>query len=657
MNKFNYKIKLLIPYRKYNGLRSVYKVIRPLNEIEAIVLSFIYVSSNDKKQQSKSFYEEFFKTFNLDQEKWKIFFKKILEKMNGNEIEKIDLDDENLLCGEIKIIDAIFENIKNQKFLGIDEKERTNSINLNFSVFRSLVPREKNILKYNLYEINNEVLENAKTILEKYSKNTWEEDEELIDEESEKIKGNNEVYIRKDGYERDNIKITFNKEEHDLTFEYENQKINITSDNKLTLDILNKYVKENLDELITYSITDDMVDLEKYIQNDEDEVIEVININDYLQIQEKVNLFNKENFVKPIDNFLENNGNLFNVNKRRFLINFSGNELKEKIELLILAKAKLSLYEFFVEQLRNKNLKNLNLLNKLNELEKRKIKDLIKQNILEWINLEHIKNYIINNLIDEIDSDKIIDFIRIDSISNEDWINILKNDSKEKIKQTIEKNKNENLSLKGDQSLKKLLTTIEFYDLDIYNQNVFGLDFFEEIKELLNDYSNIKKISDFQEAKTKKKEIELKLQKKWQWLYKKVMNNNQDIDAHIDILKEQSSGKIKELWYDFTKELESIRKENEIKTNDGRFESLQSTIYRIKSKEIKNKLHEIRKKRNRYTHLDNELPNEQDLEKVLEISKFFQESIKFIKDNKKIINKEIEESIIEENKKMKEKEK
>ena len=139
-------------------------------------------------------------------------------------------------------------------------------------------------------------------------------------------------------------------------------------------------------------------------------------------------------------------------------------------------------------------------------------------------------------------------------------------------------------------------------------------------------------------------------------MYQKTKNNNQYIEAHIKILEEQSAKELKSLWYDFTKEFESIRKENEFITGDGRPADLKTAIDLIKKEEIKSKLHKIRINiRNKYTHFDEDLPNESDIEKISEISKILKESIDFIKDNKKTINKEIQKSIKEFNEKEKEK--
>ena len=485
MNKFECKMKLLIPYRRYEGLRSVFKVTRPLNEIEAIILSFIHVSSNDSKQKSKNFHEEFFKTFNLDKNKWNDFFQKIFEKMNGNEIEKIDLDDDNLLCGEIKIIDAISNNIENHKFLGIEQKERVDNLNLNFPIFESIVSKEKQVLNNNLLDYKNVEIEGVKNILKNYSRETWKDDEDSIDTESEKIKKSNELFIRKEGYELDNIEIIFDMEEHYLTFWYEGQKIILSSNDKLTLDILKKYVNENIMELISFSIINNLENLNEF-DNSDKEIIELIDINNYFKIKEKINQFNKDNFIEGVGNiFIDDEGNLLNINKKEFSLCFDDIDLDSQINLMVSIKSELTLYQLIEKNLKNKNLKNLNLLDKLNENEKVKVCELIKENIIDWINIDFIKKYTIDNMIDILDNNLLLNFMNINSISINEWKNILKNDSNEKIKKAIEENINKNIfSNDNELALKKLLTTIETSDLNIYNQRIFKLDFFEDINNL-----------------------------------------------------------------------------------------------------------------------------------------------------------------------------
>ena len=79
--------------------------------------------------------------------------------MNGSELEEFNIDDNNLLCGEIKIIEPIFKKIEQHEFLGIDEKERKENINLNFAIFKDISNSE--YTKQNLKNINDELVNNA----------------------------------------------------------------------------------------------------------------------------------------------------------------------------------------------------------------------------------------------------------------------------------------------------------------------------------------------------------------------------------------------------------------------------------------------------------------------------------------------------------------
>ena len=624
--KSEFNVNLLIPYRRYKNLRSVFRVQRELNEIEAILLSFIYTLSNNNELKHKNFYEELFKTFNLEKDKWFDFIKLILNKMNGSELEGFNIDDNNLLCGEIKIIEPIFKKIEQHKFLGIDEKERKENINLNFAIFKDISNSE--YTKQNLKNINDELVNNAMANLKEICIESWKYDEDIIDEDCEKNKKYNEIYINKEGFNINDIEIYFDEYKCCLCLECSDfDNVIIDSDEKKTKDIIDKYLNNNLKDLFLFSIISKL----KISQFDEfslNSKYNLIDINYYDDLINKIAKFNENFFIEKIGNFfIDEQNHFYECYKKDFDIIYNGKKLDKRIFLLISVNIDNKLDDFLIEQIKNDNIKNSDVINY--SINKKKINDFIIKNIKQLISKEEIKKYILTNLVNYFNSEIIIELININSISEKEWNIILKNDINQLTKSIIQNiNEYYKLIIDDQNQLWKIKKAFEFYELDLNNLENFKLTFFVNLNNFFKQYKNILNINDYGKAKKTKDELELKIKNEWDYAYQVIMHNNSKIISHINYLQEQELDHFHTNIIKLGHELDWLQKRNNI---DGKNENLEQTINKIKNKELKNKLHEIRKFRNKYIH--NEEINKDDKDKISELFKQSKTYIEYIKNN------------------------
>lgn len=634
---------ILIPYRIYKNLRAVYHRERELNELEAIILSFIYSS----KDSHELFYDSFFKTFNLDREKWFKFFEEIINKMVNNEIKEPKVIDNYTMCRDIELKSSIDVNIGNRKFVGLDTKDIKKNLEINFPVFNDLAQVIKNT---KLETFNDETLKNSINKLGEISKERFNDDEDIINEFAQENESSYETYMKYESYQMENIEIVFKKEKLELILNENNENIEIKSDIKHIADILDKYNENDLNDLIFFSISQEL---------------KIFNLNEYDEIQSKhyllIDINDYDNEIKNIKNFkndhltandnrkiIIDNDLLFEVSRKSFELTYKENQLG-KIYMLVKTNLDLSLVNFIKEELRSENVKVFSLINQLsnvNDLEN--LNSFIISAMSELIKYSQIKEYVKEKLINKLSEKDLIDFINNDLIDpKNDWKTILRKDENEIIKKIILKNENKNLIIEDNKkSLEKILDSIEYHNLEIEGHNYFNLKTFEDINKLINEYNNIEKITDLYEALKKndyvKEEID-KLLKNYKNLQNKLFEKyDSKIKIHINSLKEQNLDKLREIKDEFVKLMDKIK---DFDKSDPHI-NLKTVISKIETKKLKNKLDELRKRRNDFSHDGKEkhFPKKEELEKIKKLFTEFKENIKFLESNMKEIEKEIKKA-------------
>lgn len=641
LNKTKSEFEILIPYRRYQNLRAIYRKERELNEIEAIILSSIFIFSNDSYQKSQQFYKEFFKTFNLNENKWFHFFNNIIYEMIGIEIVEPKVIDKYTLCGEIKLEPSIKLNIENKKFVGLKKDDIKKELQINFSIFKNIA---RDIANKNLNHIIESIFLNSIEILKNISHDRYKEDEDIINSEADLKKNYNESYIDKENYTEENIEIVFNKIKKELVLNSNNDSVEINSDDKNVRDIFDKYIENKLNDLIKFSIDNYFNDF-NFDQYDEINNInyQIIDINNYQIINKKCDEFkNKYLIINDNRKLLIDDNQLLIINKKTFKLNYLNHNLGN-ITLLIESKLDLSLANFIKQELQKDNYKAFSLINNIkNNNEINKVDSLIISNIINWLKNNEIKQYIINKLISKLDDEIFINFINNNLITIDDWKSILKNDKQFKIKDVILKNKNKERIIEDNTTLNKLLDAIEYYDLEISDKNYFNLDLFKKIDVQVNLYKNIDKINDIYEVYELKKNIQLeldKLLKNRNQLQNKILDKyNTRIKVHIDVLENKNLDKLRALKDEFVNLLETIKNDNKVDNN----EDLVSIINKINDKKLKNELHKMRKLRNELTHeCEKKFPKKNQIKEIKNLSIEIKQHIEFLNKNREKINEEI----------------
>ena len=636
-NKQDIQIKILIPYRSYEDLALIYRKTKQMNKFEAIILSFIYVYSSDEKYKTKFFFENLYERLNLKKNKWHDFILSILKKLSNEQIitNNPDFQNDNLLCYEIELNEKIVNNLNENKFISIDNKDIEENITFNKIIFESIEDNKNHVIinkKLNEYLD----LENEKNYLidfiEKNQINKSDENEIIL--EAKNYENDFKYFLNIKEFNKTNYILKFNLKNIDnVQLLISNNEFLLVSLNKDIEDTINKYREHSLENLLFYTFKENEKYLNNLEQNDKYDLIP--NINEYQNIIDNWKLFSKYNKEQQYLCLLNNS--IYLINKKTFYWKYKNNI---SINLLILNKRSL-LNHIKNEINKYTNGECIDLIKYLDKEEKKLFNNFIKDKINIFLKNNKIKKYFIENILtNEIENNIIWILLNSNNISFDDWKSIIKKLNKNKIDLFIKEYKNTN-ALEERLVYEKVSYLIELNNEEFF-ENYFKLSKFQNLINYLND---LKKLSENDEINLSKlienKNLiinniknEIKLNYELDKKYKKIFGM---ISNKINTIKEQIIENYLSKHSILNIKLETILKIDENLT-------LADTIKNyVMNKELKNELFKIKDMRNKFAHLkEKELPNEKDSLTIVNHIQQIDEKINWLENNKEKIRNEIE---------------
>ncbi len=640
----NIKIKILIPYRSYDDLNLIYRKPKQMSKLEAIILSFIYVYSTDKKYMTEYFFEKLYERLNLNRNKWHDFILLILKKLSTERIiiNNPDFKNNNLLCYEVTLNENVVNNLNENRFISIDSKDIVENLTFNKIIFESTDENKNHIIinkKLNVYQeygYENEINYLIKFI-EKNGINKSDENSIII--EAKNLENDNKYFLNIKEFDDSSYDIKFNlKEINDVQLLISDDKFELNSLNKNNEDIINKYREHTLDNLLFYTFKENDKYLNDLEQKDEYDLIP--NINEYQSIINNKNSFSKYN--KDQQKICLLDGSIYQMNKKWFYW-----KTKNDMSINLLVLNKQSLLNHITNEIdKYINGECIDLIEYLSEDDKNVFNDFISSKAKDFLTNNKIKKYYIENVLtSEIENIIIWTLLNLNCILLEDWKLIMKKLNKNKVDSFLEEYKNQK-GLEEKLTYEKVAYLIELNNLEIF-EKYFKLEKFENLINYLNDLHKLSKNDEIKIDKLiedknlliKKIENEIKFNYELNNKYKETCES---INNKIDTMK----GQMIEEYFNKNSimniKLESILKKNEDLT-------LADIINKyIKNKELKKELHEIKEIRNKFAHLkEDELPDENSPLKILELIKKIDEKITWLENNRERINNEIEKNKLE----------
>ncbi len=157
--KNSINLPIYVPYITFDRITFCYRKRIPLKKIEAIVVSFIYASQQQKTNISKEFISLYNEKFNLE-DKWNNFTYDILQNLYDSKVLEFDIKQlhNKLLIDDITINKQVENYIKKKEFYGMDDKDIDVKELINIALFRSLVPDDKYITNMKMDQIDDSEL-------------------------------------------------------------------------------------------------------------------------------------------------------------------------------------------------------------------------------------------------------------------------------------------------------------------------------------------------------------------------------------------------------------------------------------------------------------------------------------------------------------------
>lgn len=561
----NIKIKILIPYRSYDDLNLIYRKPKQMSKLEAIILSFIYVYSTDKKYMTEYFFEKLYERLNLNRNKWHDFILLILKKLSTERIiiNNPDFKNDNLLCYEVTLNENVVNNLNENKFISIDSKDIVENLTFNKIIFESTDENKNHIIinkKLNVYQeygYENEI-KYLINFIEKNSINKSDENE-IITEAKQYEKDHN-YFLEIKEFNKSKYIIKFNpKEIEDIQLSILDNEFSLTSSNKNNEDIINKYREHTLDNLLFYTFKENDKYLKDLEQKDEYDLIP--NINEYQSIVNNKNSFSKYN--KDQQKICLLDGSIYQMNKKWFYW-----KTKNDMSINLLVLNKQSLLNHITNEIdKYINGECIDLIEYLSEDDKNAFNDFISSKAKDFLTNNKIKKYYIENVLtSEIENITIWTLLNLNCILLDDWKLIIKKLNKNKVDSFLEEYKNQK-GLEEKLTYEKVAYLIELNNLEIF-ENYFKLEKFENLINYLNDLHKLSKNDEIKINKLienknlliKKIENEIKFNYELNNKYKETCES---INNKIDTMKWQMIEEYFNKNSIMNIKLESILKKNE----------------------------------------------------------------------------------------------
>lgn len=593
------KLKFVKPYSLYH-LSFHFRKQRNLQELEAILLTSIYYSKDNKSLEITKYLEQ---TLNLSPTKWSEFVRSILNNMNGNEINfPNDISFQNLLVGDIEIEEPIKNYIEKDKFYGMQPKDEVKQ-----EEFLVDLQNTNYIFKKNNIPIIN-VSNLSKELIAVYEKNKEENKnkciEEMLKDKSDAILKDVEDINIQDDYFKNIVFSNFQNEFECSKIDFENNNIEIP--NKSFYEFIEKMVQFNTLNIVLRYFEKDINKNNELFPHVGTTRVEkpILDINDYEDIIKMVTKNNELLNQNKNIGIYQHEICVFDSKEEIFTIN---NDDLLKFKMKKIYYSVLNDKEYFNELI-NQTINSINWINWLkatnNETQKSIIKQYIFDNYIELSQSQDYKEFIINNF-DHIEDIK-LEWIFSSLINMEEFKKLTKINNT-KIIEMLNSSKIDSLTNSDNNGVKKINYLYSEYDYSIENLNKN----IKEVKEELELINEINKFKDTNDLKLINDAIKL-----LDWL---VFNENKD--KYSPLLKTQYDEIVKNNKKLIIEELEilylnKIRGKidklfRQLSGNDDPKSTLHDNLRIIEKKQeldknIIEKFHWIKRERNKFSHKEKE---------------------------------------------------
>lgn len=613
MNNQTIKIKVrnfYVPYIFFPELEVDFKKTIEIDEMSAILFSYIFDLENNESKKYLSFFDDLFKTFNLEKNKWQEFFKKILESKWKNGEIIIDpvpdkIDDDYLLCGDVSLHKSIKLSISKKEFVGLDSKSDKRNVYFNKILYEDLKIEKKHIFLQELISLKNK-LKNEDNIIKTWNKENKNIEQIIWDEENNLI---NNLKLQGGKYTIFKIKIGEKREIRYIKLENVELEIKFTNDNEIQINsnsiqinnIIDKYNEKQINEIVIWSIENSI--LSEIKNNDIKEMDEEI-IKD---INEYENIFNQIKENKEIFNFQEENRAIYIEPDTNKIYQIGFKKIKTKINneeskpiKLLTRKYMFKLEDLILKEIKEyQNYKVINLIEKLSNDETQNINYHL---INKWTDPDYMvfKNYIITNLLkdEKINNTQIKESFELDLFTIEDF-NLLMKQNYQQYKSFINDGIKIKESTNKNLSINKMKEYINKYQIDWDRfLNVFENQYVDKIKDVIKKTEELKethkKIEYWQDFDLEIKKIEKDINGFDEYTKKNIEDPYlKELKLIVEQKKELNDERLKVLkiellnkLFDFEneeKKLTLIDFENKIKDKDLKSKFTEIRIYRNKN--------------------------------------------------------------------------
>lgn len=627
------KLSFFKPYVKYD-VRFKYAKKRKLQELEAIILTIIYFQK--LTNPDSNLINELVSKMNLKQKKWIGFLQQVISKMNNKEITyNHNVNFNELLLGDIDINPTVENNIKNNSFYGLDEKEQTKDytfITDPNSIKLELLLDNQN--DYELWNLSNE--------LKYLCKDTNSRIDDYLDKWFSEMY-ESEILKESDIQNREsNENIVFLPISYESSIDFNNKTININ--NKDFYELYQKSKKYNfLDQMFNRL----QQDVNKLAESNGVEFTNFItDINEFDDIRTNlISQFNEFN----IDNYtlIVYNGNLVKIGIKydKFLVNTDFYE----INFPIISYQNLNNHE--LEKIWNENLLNIDITKSGDdnpiELKVKALKEKIYDNLKnneqkELINKLILSNYKVNFSIPSYKSIIIDNVNKIDDFDIT-WIFGESVDLNE-FKQIYKNTKNQLDILKNIKnhfycsSSDKINFLFDEFSLS-YNDYFVQHDEIQKINKLKSTIDNLLTINDIDEISLEFDKIHSLLNQKWDLNENKnyITKLKEKLNKHHDkLIRNKKDDLVKEIYKILENNIiggidDYLTKKCPNVTNKTNGEKLDFCVKNnLINKEHKSLISEILNLRNKFAHEGKEKTFKQYKEKsIKDLNDIYQKLKKF----------------------------
>lgn len=656
------KLNIYWPCANFSKLNFVYRKYIDLSELEAIIISFIF--ANCHKNNPDAFFDTFYKTFNLEKNKWEKFILNILNDLKRNETIFIDneIKPEITLCSDIKLNDFIYKKIDNNEFKGADSEKIKKNIDIAFPLRNDLYKNKEEYICSNKTKVLDENYDNiTKKMFAIAQTNNYEEN--LIKIAKDKYPDGIFINFELINNPNDNVDllsdffISYIDMELNVDYIIDRSILRITSNQKNEYDILKMFLENDSFLLLKNSVQKTIKNIVNNINiesiDDNSELIDIKNYNDYLKK------------VKNLSNLMKWNN--FYFIDCGFIWELKWKKTKLKVleydcgDILLLSKIKISkIFDLIKKSLTQDEYRD-NIINLVEYLDnKNELNTYLREheNFIMNSKFLKIKKYILKEIFinNKINKEEIIICLKSNNIDVNEWVSIISNNHEcfKKINyEVFFKNDIDHHQFNDDLINKKiiiLLSQLEINPLEIPStinsiDNIKKIyDRFESLYKSYKDYNLHNLITEYKQLK---KELNNLLNNLYDYnnynnyikdkIFKKIINS---IETRIEEIKNTNLENLTHNIIKLTHKMDSILQSNKMEKMVKLEESLTNQTLKEQWKKIREfrNMH-IHQSKNNTKKIEKLLPEEIEIK-----NKECKEYLKWLDDNEKNISEDLKKS-------------